>query len=163
MSKDWRTQLWTGKRQSNPYSVLEEGYYTPREKSRPPTMTTTTKIAGISHQTWYPTAMSDETTKGATVKSIAGYLTKSKDGHLVMKPVEEPTKVDLITFKTNVGTALLKCRSTNEGGHDKDLVEGNREKLLYRMARLDHKAGQKVLTTIGTHSKGTLTHGATRH
>ena len=36
---------------------------------------------------------------------------------LLMKPVEEPTKVDLITFKTNVGTALLKCRSTNEGGH----------------------------------------------
>jgi hypothetical protein len=61
--------------------------------------------------------MSDETTKGATVKSIAGYLAKSKDGHLVMKPVVEPTKVDLITFKTNVGTAFLKCRSTNEGGH----------------------------------------------
>jgi hypothetical protein len=60
--------------------------------------------------------MSDETTKGATVKSIAGYLTKSKVGHLVMKPVEEPTKVDLITFKTNVGTAQLKCKSTNEGG-----------------------------------------------
>jgi hypothetical protein len=34
-----------------------------------------------------------------------------------MKPVEEPTKVDLITFKTNVTTAPLKCRSTNEGGH----------------------------------------------
>jgi hypothetical protein len=31
-----------------------------------------------------------------------------------MKPVEEPTKVDLITFKTNVGTALLKCKSINE-------------------------------------------------
>jgi hypothetical protein len=77
----------------------------------------TTKIAGIDQQTWYPTAMSDGTTKGATVKSIAGYLTKSKVGHLVMKPVEEPTKVDLITFKTNVGTALLKCKSTNEGGH----------------------------------------------
>jgi hypothetical protein len=60
--------------------------------------------------------MSDETTKGA-IKSIARYLTKSKVGHLVMKPVEEPTKVDLITFKTIVGTALLKCKSTNEGGH----------------------------------------------
>jgi hypothetical protein len=34
-----------------------------------------------------------------------------------MKPVEEPTKVDLITIKTNVGTALLKCKSTNEGRH----------------------------------------------
>jgi hypothetical protein len=35
MSKDWRTPLWTGKRKSNPYSVLEEGFYTPREKSGP--------------------------------------------------------------------------------------------------------------------------------
>jgi hypothetical protein len=72
---------------------------------------------GIDQQTWYPTAMSDETTKGAAIKSIAGYLTKSKVGHMVIKPVEEPTKVDLITFKINVGTALLKCKSTNEGGH----------------------------------------------
>jgi hypothetical protein len=112
MSEDWRTPLQTGKQQSNPYSVLEEGYYIPREKSGP-----TMERVGIDQQTWYPTAMSDETTKGATVKSMAGYLTKSKDGHLVMKPVEEPTKVDLITFKTNVGTALLKCRSTSEGGH----------------------------------------------
>jgi hypothetical protein len=112
MSEDWRTPPRTGKRQSNPYSVLEEGYYTPREKSGP-----LKEKVGIDQQTWYPTAMSDETTKGATVKSIAGYLTKSKVGHLVMKPVEEPTKVDLITFKINVGTALLKCKSTNEGGH----------------------------------------------
>jgi hypothetical protein len=71
MSEDWRTPLRTGKRQSNPYSVLEEGYYTPREKSEP------TKSVGIDQQTWYPTAMSDETTKGATVKSIAEYLAKS--------------------------------------------------------------------------------------
>jgi hypothetical protein len=111
MSEDWRTPLRTDKRQSNPYRVLEEGYYTPSEKSGP------TKRVGIDQQTSYPTAMSDKTTKGATVKSIAGYLAKSKDGHMVMKPVEEPTKVDLIKFKTKVGTALLKCRSTNEGGH----------------------------------------------
>jgi hypothetical protein len=109
---DWRTPSWTGKRQPNPYSVLEEGHYTPREKSGP-----SKEKVGIDQQIWYPTAMSDGTTKGATVKSIAGYLTKSKVGHLVMKPLEEPTKVDLITFKTNVGTALLKCKSTNEGGH----------------------------------------------
>jgi hypothetical protein len=105
MSKDWRTPPWTGKRQSTPYSVLEEGYYTPREKNRP----LTTKIVGIDQQTWYPTAMSDRLTKGAA-KSIVEYLAKSKNGNLVMKPVEEPTKVDLITFKTYVGTALLKCR-----------------------------------------------------
>jgi hypothetical protein len=35
-----------------------------------------------------------------------------------MTPVEEPTKVDLITFKTKAGTALLKCKSsTYVGGH----------------------------------------------
>jgi hypothetical protein len=62
--------------------------------------------------------MSDGITKGATAKSIAEYLAKSKNGHLVMIPVEEPTKVDLITFKTKVGTALLKCKSkTQEGRH----------------------------------------------
>jgi hypothetical protein len=108
---DWGTPSRTGKRQPNPYSVLEEGHYTPREKSGP-----TKEQVGIDQQTWYPTAMSDETNKGA-IKSIAGYLIKSKVGHLAMKPVEEPTKVDLITFKTNVGTVLLKCKSTNEGGH----------------------------------------------
>jgi hypothetical protein len=108
---DWGTPSRTGKRQPNPYSVLEEGHYTPREKSGP-----TKEQVGIDQQTWYPTAMSDETTKGE-IKSIAGYLTKSKGGYLIMKPVEEPTKVDLITFKTNVGTALMKCKSTNDGGH----------------------------------------------
>jgi hypothetical protein len=112
MSEDWSTPVRTGKQQPNPYSVLEEGHYTPREKSGP-----TKEKVGIDQQTWYPAAMSDRMTKGAAIKSIVGYLTKSKGGHLVMKPVEEPTKVDLITFKTNVGTALLKCKSTNEGGH----------------------------------------------
>jgi hypothetical protein len=82
MSEDWRTPPRTGKRQSNPYSVLEEGYYTPREKSGP-----SKEIVGIDQQTWYPTAMSDETTKGAIVKSIAGYLTKSK----VTMPMEQRT------------------------------------------------------------------------
>jgi hypothetical protein len=108
---DWSTPSRTGKRQPNSYSILEEGHYTPWEESGP-----TKEQVGIDQQTWYPTAMSDETTKGA-IKSIAGYLTKSKGGYLIMKPVEEPTKVDLITFKTNVGTALMKCKSTNDGGH----------------------------------------------
>jgi hypothetical protein len=72
--------------------------------------------------------MSDGITKGATAKSIAEYLAKSKNGHLVMIPVEEPTKVDLITFKTKVGTALLKCKSkTQEGGHDVHLILNNEE------------------------------------
>jgi hypothetical protein len=60
--------------------------------------------------------MSEE--KATTVKSIETYIKMDKDKN-VMKPLKEPTKMQVIKFKRQLATALMKCRGAPQlvGGH----------------------------------------------
>jgi hypothetical protein len=92
----------------------------------------TKEKVGIDQQTWYPTAMSDGTTKGAAIKSIAGYLTKSKGGHMIMKPVEEPTKV--VPFFRSLGSKLvLKLKSIEKSSPRVEMPPLHNRLSIYRI------------------------------
>jgi hypothetical protein len=65
---------------------------------------------------WDNINMTDE--KTTTMKSVEAYIKMDKDKN-VMKPLKEPTKMEVIKFKRQLATALMKCRGAPQlvGGH----------------------------------------------